>query len=67
MTRRSIGDIRCYRRSLWNQETAMINTKRKEYYRYIDALCKSDSKQVWSEIKQLWWWINQNNNSAYVI
>ena len=38
---------------LRNQVTAMINANKKEYYKHVDALSKSDSKQMWGEIKQL--------------
>ena len=38
---------------LRNQVTAMINANKKEYYRHVDALSKSDPKQMWGEIKQL--------------
>ena len=38
---------------LRNQVTAMINANKKEYYKHVDALSKSDPKQMWDEIKQL--------------
>ena len=38
---------------LRNQVTAMINANKKEYYKHVDALSKSDPKQMWGEIKQL--------------
>ena len=38
---------------LRNKVTAMINANKKEYYQHVDALSKSDPKQIWGEIKQL--------------
>ena len=38
---------------LRNQVTAMINANKKEYYKHVDALSKSDPKQMWGEIKKL--------------
>ena len=36
-----------------NQVTAMINANKKEYYKHVDALNKSDPKLMWGEINKL--------------
>ena len=36
-----------------NQVTAMINANKKEYYKHVDTLSKSDPKPMWGEIDKL--------------
>ena len=38
---------------LRNQVTALINANKKDYYKHVDALSKSDPKQMWGEVKLL--------------
>ena len=52
---------------LRNQVTAMINANKKEYYKHVDALSKSDPKQKCGVKSSNWWHINQSINSGYVI